>query len=341
MTPEACPPKVTGSRGIWLASPLPCVRGLSGQAKILLGLMESLATKSGRAYASVDLYAGRIGLSTRQTRKLLRALERGGYIEAIGKRTGGRCLTIEYRIMPWREKAEQAFRVSDGQKAEEKGTETRNTGAGKAEQKGPKPGTGVPPSSIELQKIPEEREEGAAVALSQPARAVSDNGNGDNNGPTAVSRETTNGNGHNNEGHGHGDDIERLVRLAFPVGASEKQRRSLLSPAIKGHRAGVPYAFMANALTDPKTKELPFYQQIDRAVEVAGKVVAALNAAGPKQFRDLAHLVSYAAEDGDDLPKTVDVGLRTIPVAGILRRASTWPEGGATEDAAGPAEKKI
>ena len=114
------------------------------------------------------------------------------------------------------------------------------------------------------------------------------------------------------------------MRLAFPYGASPKQRQAVLNAAIAAARAGVPYPFMAAAVVSSNETGLP-WERIDGSMKLAKDFVAALNRTGEKRFQDLAHVVAYAAEGGNSLPKTVQVGLRMQNVAGFLRTASVWP----------------
>jgi hypothetical protein len=146
----------------------------------------------------------------------------------------------------------------------------------------------------------------------------------------------SNGNGHNGEDHGHGDEAERLVRLAFPAGASAKQRQALLNSALAARRAGVPLSFAAWAVVDPKNAVLTPFQRVDRAVEVARAAAENVNWAGNKHFTDLSHVATYLAGVGTGLPETVSIGCRPIPFRSILNRATTWPEGAEAAKGARP-----
>jgi hypothetical protein len=97
-TPAAQSPAHRVPRGFFLAGEiLAC--DLTPAEKLLLGLMSTLARQSGQSYASVDTYSRRLGVNSRTVQRLLRDLERRGFIVQDRPGGGGRVATV-YRLMP-------------------------------------------------------------------------------------------------------------------------------------------------------------------------------------------------------------------------------------------------
>ena len=98
-------------RGVFVPGEVLERRDLRTSEKLLLGLMENLSRNSGIAYASVEIYAGRLGIDQRTVRRALRGLEGRGLIvqEQPG---GGREKTATYRLALAAEKPGQIARVS-------------------------------------------------------------------------------------------------------------------------------------------------------------------------------------------------------------------------------------
>jgi hypothetical protein len=119
------------------------------------------------------------------------------------------------------------------------------------------------------------------------------------------------------------DDFERLLALAFPAGASKKQKTALENTATQARSEGVPFPWMAWAIKSRKIKGAAEpWKRIDIAMADAKRYVSAAGRSADKQFQDLEHLVEYAAGGGNGLPKLVEgVGLQKI-----IKMATTWPD---------------
>lgn len=139
---------------------------------------------------------------------------------------------------------------------------------------------------------------------------------------TVVEREKMNG------------EKERLLSLAFPKGATEKQRAALLKPVREAAAAGVPYPLMAHALVSPKTDGAP-WKRIDEAKARARGIVEAVNDDSQKHFEDLAHLLNYAQNGGDGLPARIEVGGKRYGLSATVRQCTTWPDDRNRDEEAG------
>jgi len=129
---------------------------------------------------------------------------------------------------------------------------------------------------------------------------------------------------------------EQLLSLAFDA-PSEKQRAAFFRALAKAREAGVPDAWIANALASPRTDPSPF-RTVDDAVRKAHEIVRAATVAtddgdGPRQrFQDLRHLVEYVVAGGEHLPPS-----RVLPgvcgrdggplyVRAVVKAATEWPQ---------------
>jgi len=98
-TSAAAPPARHVPRGFFVAGEI-LAADLTPAEKLLLGLMATLARQSGQAYASVDTYALRLGVNSRTVQRLLRDLERRGFIVQDRPGGGGRRAATVYRLRP-------------------------------------------------------------------------------------------------------------------------------------------------------------------------------------------------------------------------------------------------
>lgn len=130
---------------------------------------------------------------------------------------------------------------------------------------------------------------------------------------------------------------DRLLSLAFPDGASEKQQAALFKPVREAVDAGVPYALLAHALVSKKTDGAP-WERIDRAKAKARAIVEAANRKSTKHFEDLRHLVDYAQHGGNGLPAKVQVGAEDLRMIRVVRQCTTWP--GPSNETSKPKESR-
>jgi DNA-binding MarR family transcriptional regulator len=118
------------------------------------------------------------------------------------------------------------------------------------------------------------------------------------------------------------DVMAALVALAFPHGATEKQRVTLANAAEDAMRGGVPAAFIANYLVHPLA-EGPPWKRIDRARMRAAEMCASASHAMERYVPSLAHLVEAACRK--PCPVRLAWWLETRVNRDRLRMALAWP----------------
>ena len=125
------------------------------------------------------------------------------------------------------------------------------------------------------------------------------------------------------------EDFERILSLAFPGGATNKQRVAMKTTIQTARRQGVPLPFVAHALIS-RRQDLPAapWKRADKAIETAAQFIHALNIhEGRQRWTDLQQVVQAASEgQGGEFPRNVDLPGGPRSFAATLRLAAKWPQ---------------
>jgi len=176
------------------------------------------------------------------------------------------------------------------------------------------------------------------AALSQEDTNGNDTATANGHSERRDFRETENGNDHDTTA-----DRERLIALAYPGGATAKQRAALVTPLAVAERTGVPLPFVAHALTSGKAG-LPAepWKRIDHVIAKAQQIVEGFNReemqererAGTEPLplaRTLGDVIARGLAEQWPDGKQLRGGLNYWTWRSIRRQCTEWPESGADD----------